>query len=550
MEWWSIFQFGRRTAVSEAELVGEAELVNEEPFPYEDHDDFTFGLEEALITLVLLIVGYIVLATPCRPLRSIFAHIHIHPADWLDALWELRHVRSAADARFWWSQVKHAGERRRMHQQQCWNGFLNEYESDRTVRAGNNTQRNTVSSAPLKSLFLPMTPGKKLHNSSSDGYLLSNSQKHDPCDNSSESDAEYRLETDHERFERAYKSYIRNCEYKRLVLPPECKRVDAPHIRKESEYKISHESAWRKTISYIQNLYAFYRKFFSVEGVRAFLLWIMHVIRYKLRKRRGLPVDEEEEDDDDDGSIVTFGGIGNSPKFTPKQSSKKPREMTSISEAYSKNENDPSVMNIPSLKQIENQDKSLNALNFHPRMRVDTGDDSTFVSAAGIEMSERSSSQITDTNIPLTVISKQKMMSPLPANLSYRSKQNNWKKNEGLDVKQAQDCPEIERISPMPSPKVKRHNHESANSLNFFDTANSNSELRDLTRAVPIPDANGFILGDEFISASCTPLLVFVNSRSGPQQGNFLIAQFKRLLNPIQVWDLGKGGPEKVLQSC
>ncbi|EED91322.1 diacylglycerol kinase, partial [Thalassiosira pseudonana CCMP1335] len=45
------------------------------------------------------------------------------------------------------------------------------------------------------------------------------------------------------------------------------------------------------------------------------------------------------------------------------------------------------------------------------------------------------------------------------------------------------------------------------------------------------------------------PLLVFVNSKSGPQQGNLLITQFRRLLNPIQVWDLGKGGPEKVLKS-
>ncbi|KAL7472451.1 hypothetical protein ACHAXS_012803 [Conticribra weissflogii] len=44
-------------------------------------------------------------------------------------------------------------------------------------------------------------------------------------------------------------------------------------------------------------------------------------------------------------------------------------------------------------------------------------------------------------------------------------------------------------------------------------------------------------------------MLVFVNSRSGPQQGVLLISQFRRLLNPIQVWDLANGGPEKILQS-
>ena len=43
--------------------------------------------------------------------------------------------------------------------------------------------------------------------------------------------------------------------------------------------------------------------------------------------------------------------------------------------------------------------------------------------------------------------------------------------------------------------------------------------------------------------------MVFVNSRSGPQQGQILITQLRRLLNPIQVWDLADGGPEKLLES-
>lgn len=61
---------------------------------------------------------------------------------------------------------------------------------------------------------------------------------------------------------------------------------------------------------------------------------------------------------------------------------------------------------------------------------------------------------------------------------------------------------------------------------------------------------NGYIMGDEFLpSTRQTPLLVFVNSRSGPQQGHLLITQLRRLLNPIQVWDLADGGPEKVLES-
>ncbi|EEC46638.1 predicted protein, partial [Phaeodactylum tricornutum CCAP 1055/1] len=46
-----------------------------------------------------------------------------------------------------------------------------------------------------------------------------------------------------------------------------------------------------------------------------------------------------------------------------------------------------------------------------------------------------------------------------------------------------------------------------------------------------------------------TPLLVFVNSRAGPQQGHLLITQLRRLLNPIQIWDLANGGPDPVLDS-
>ncbi len=106
-------------------------------------------------------------------------------------------------------------------------------------------------------------------------------------------------------------------------------------------------------------------------------------------------------------------------------------------------------------------------------------------------------------------------------------------------------------LTPSRKPKSKHGNRDSADSskLNFFDTATSDRQLRDMSRAVPIPDANGYILGDEFLSSSNTPLLVFVNSRSGPQQGNLLITQFRRLLNPIQVWDLSNGGPEKILTS-
>ena len=86
--------------------------------------------------------------------------------------------------------------------------------------------------------------------------------------------------------------------------------------------------------------------------------------------------------------------------------------------------------------------------------------------------------------------------------------------------------------------------------MNFFDAADSRRSLRDMSREVPLPDANGYILGDVFLpSSSCCPLLVFVNARSGPRTGDVLKTQLRGLLNPIQVWDLAEGGPERVLTS-
>jgi hypothetical protein len=84
----------------------------------------------------------------------------------------------------------------------------------------------------------------------------------------------------------------------------------------------------------------------------------------------------------------------------------------------------------------------------------------------------------------------------------------------------------------------------------YFETVSTKESLLKMAVDVPVPDRNGYILGDGFLpDNNWTPLLVFVNSRAGPQQGHLLITQLRGLLNPIQVWDLADGGPEGVLES-
>jgi diacylglycerol kinase (ATP) len=84
----------------------------------------------------------------------------------------------------------------------------------------------------------------------------------------------------------------------------------------------------------------------------------------------------------------------------------------------------------------------------------------------------------------------------------------------------------------------------------YFETVETNENLKRMVVEIPVPDRNGYFVGDEFLpDNNFTPLLAFVNSRSGPQQGHLLITQLRGLLNPIQVWDLADGGPEEVLES-
>ena len=91
---------------------------------------------------------------------------------------------------------------------------------------------------------------------------------------------------------------------------------------------------------------------------------------------------------------------------------------------------------------------------------------------------------------------------------------------------------------------------EKSHEMVYFDSAANNESIKRLEREAPMPDREGYILGDQFLEdPRDTPLLVFVNTRAGSQQGPILKTQLRSLLNPIQIWDLADGGPEKILKS-
>lgn len=60
--------------------------------------------------------------------------------------------------------------------------------------------------------------------------------------------------------------------------------------------------------------------------------------------------------------------------------------------------------------------------------------------------------------------------------------------------------------------------------------------------------SSGSLVWNSVKPSGCLPMLVFVNSKSGDNQGVKFIRRFKQLLNPLQVFDLALGGPSKGLK--
>lgn len=134
---------------------------------------------------------------------------------------------------------------------------------------------------------------------------------------------------------------------------------------------------------------------------------------------------------------------------------------------------------------------------------------------------------------------------------TYRSS-SSTRKPHSLEMRTGENATSLSLASGgfLPESRPPMERKESSDNTFYFEAASTDESLRRMAVDVPYPDRNGYIVGDEFlVDNECTPLLVFVNSRSGPQQGDLLITQLRGLLNPIQVCDLAERGPEEILQS-
>jgi len=494
------------------------------PIQYPSEDKLSsYSYEEILVTVTLLIISYFILATPWTRRRrrnntSGWGGYEL----WVNTLQQVRHVRSIADLKLLWYELKQSREQHanrndidtqqidELLRQSRNNPQNSSYDMDKTIRATGSSSKRSLGT-PLRSFFRPLskeslkaTQHKMMHPSTSDGNLLSSpshlkqrfttashgtpsgatNNNTDDINNREQSftyeDFGYpKLETDHDRFQKAWQTQIRFAEYRRLVLPPTCKLVEFQQPNYNMRQQIEHtllenllldESKWKKLMSWIRNfynvVYGICAKLLNKESTARFSTRLMQIFRYRIRKQRGLSVDEDDDtDDEDDGSVATWGSVGKRLLFkTPTNlSTTLPEGVTPVASnrkiiAKSKDMNAPPLQSVPNLShsyspkpttpEIEEEtgddDENDNNLinvpqSVRPRFNTasDINDDATqssFMSASGLEHppeTERSASaRLFD--IPSSVAKSPKNtvnVSPLPKQV-YNNKQ---KKKDALD---------------------------------------------------------------------------------------------------------------------
>lgn len=454
-------------------------------------------------------------------------------------------------------------------------------------------------------------------------------------DDASQIQQEDKFYTEHERFVNTYQRTIRFSEYRKLVLPPECKLLDPKKMQssQQKDIAINTVDVWMKVVNVFHKIisldYVGYTLHFSIR--------IFKALQYRWFKMWGFNVPEDDDDDDDDNTVASTGSrrsliskegsvAGSISQVQPTQNSS-----SNVSKDHD-NEDSDTVDKLPSVSQNASIDMSIvqekrTREKFHtaddhelnklrekatikpsPLRNQSTIYDDSFDISCGNSLEELPEDDIDENNwIPLD----EEQWKPQVNGLSpIRSKQNTFfgnyvdspnKYGDAIELSQSPQPKSKSQHEPSPKsldsslniPSLPRRNtsfsinkkkdnlekyrsapkkaviqsadqaqaptdendisdvqSRSMDEMVYFDSAANDASIRQLERLAPMPDREGYILGDQFLEdPRDTPLLVFVNTRSGSQQGPILKTQLRSLLNPIQVWDLADGGPEKILQS-
>ena len=350
-------------------------------------------------------------------------------------------------------------------------------------------------------------------------------------------------ETEEEKFIQMWPS-IQTSPYRRLVLPPGCKRVDRParmlqqknDPKPKEQEELDDDHPVKRLRAYGENFLDLIRSILSYEywnAAMTVIRWLVMCIR--LRRRQHDVEDEEEDDDDMSRCSTSRASLTNSPFRSPHGDPADISHISPIQEEkkemhdgpYERKKSSESVYEI-SLNDVGESAVGEKTL-LPPSIPRLTSQNRSGKRRDALESYRGSASQ--GALIGQTAPLSPKPLTPAPFGVSF-----------DVSVDEVH-----ERVADL---RPEHSRTESEHSLAFFDAAHSRDVIKKMTVAVPVPDRNGYIVGDEFLpNSSFTPLLVFVNSRSGPQQGQLLITQLRRLLNPIQVWDLADGCPEKILES-
>lgn len=438
--------------------------------------------------------------------------------------------------------------------------FLSPWQSDNNKRSIGRIKWFGKKRAPIKrsdSFSSSPTPSSTSleegsdQNSASDGLLIFGEQLE---------------ETDEERF-RAEWPHISMSRYRKLVIPPECKRVEKPKSRpspkntntkpetteerKRKENKNdsdvnNEENPVKRLKGYVQHLMFFIRSLISYDYQGAawtLILWMKKIRRYRRIKsdmnlNKTLDENIEDGDDEPEQDFVTkqLSSVSHTSVYQSKSSfcdQLEERENASLlsqggAEAHSSS---PSRR----LQRFSSTESTTSSIRHDSRhIGNDDDDDDDFHSVAS---SLRKSS-------PLKCVSgnmNENSSNRAPLGLTEEGTTTQADTSALGTIKFSDDTEVPDLLTPPDCARTSKF---------FFDSTHSKSSLNRLAVEIPWPDKNGYILGDHFLrDSSFTPLLVFVNSKSGPQQGHLLITQLRSLLNPIQVWDLADGPPEPIVES-